>query len=491
MTAPGASRATRSARTSRTSGTTPLLVASVLALLLGLASAVNPVLGLGVFAAIAGLVAFTRSGVAAVCVFTCLTYGDIVTEYTGPSLSPLKFAGGALIVLAATTLAIRHRRRSTRAGVDHTQELLAQQSPGWRHHPVTVAFVVAFVACALSSAAWAIDLTQVKSLTTRLLTDALIFLAVPVLLRTTRQLRALGWTALGGATAATLIGAALHLNLAGRSIGTFADPNEFAAALVPAMAFGLPLAESAQSTLVRWVGRSAVTVCLIGVVTSGSRGGVLALLVAFAVVLLGSRGRERVRLTGWTLVTIAGVAAWLALTPAASTITARLADHDSSGRTELWTVAVREMRAEPLHGVGLGNYPVRSRYFVDGLANQDLFLRDARTTHSTPLELLAELGIVGLLLYYGFIVGCLAAGVRAIRLARTLGESQLSAAARGMVAGIIAAVAATLFLSNQYQELTWVLCGACIAAYSAARHLATVATARALVDATLADDDAR
>ncbi|MBC7460607.1 MAG: O-antigen ligase family protein [Thermoleophilia bacterium] len=462
--------------------------AVLLALTLGLVTAVNPILGIGAFAGLAALVAFARSGAVAVCTFTALTYGDIITEYTGPALSPLKLAGGALILLAAVSLALHRRRATSGIAGDPVAELLANQSPGWRQHPLTVALVVGFVAWALSSAAWATDLAQVKTLTMRLVTDALVFLAVPVFVRSTSHLRMLGWTALAGGTLSALYGMVAHANLAGRSIGTFTDPNEFAAALVPAMAFGLPLAESSNSVLARWAGRFGVAICLAGVLASGSRGGLLAMLVAFTLVLLGSRGRERVRLTGWTCMAIACGAAWLVLTPAGSMVAARLSDHDSSGRAELWTVAVRELKSEPLHGVGLGNYPVVSKYFVDGLANQDLFLRDARTTHSTPLELLAELGIVGITLYYAFIAACISAGIRATRLARRLDDLRLAAAARGMVAGILAAISATFFLSNQYQELTWVLCGACIAAYTVARRQAALVDARALLEGDLVDE---
>jgi O-antigen ligase len=464
-----------------------LAAAGGLAVLLGTAAALNPVLGLGAFIGLACLVGFVRSGALAVCVFAGVTYGDILTEYTGAALSPIKLAGGALILLAAITMVVRQRRGPAQVTVA-PGAVVDADGPGWRSHPVTVALVAAFVAWALTSAAWATDLAQVKTLSTRLLTDALVFLAVPVFLRSTDHLRALGWTLLGCATAATGFGLVTGANLAGRSIGTFSDPNEFAAALVPAMAIGLPLAESSSSWLARWAGRAGVAICRPRGVPSGRRGGQLAKVVAVALVLAGARGRERVRLTGLTFLAIACGAAWLALTPAGSTVAARLSDHDSSGRAELWTVALREFRSEPLHGVGLGNYPVRSKYFIDGLANQDLFLRDARTTHSTPLELLAELGIIGLGLYYAFIAACIAAGVRATRIARRLGDLRLAAAARGMVAGILAAVAATLFLSNQYQEVTWVLCGACIAGLAVARRQAAVAEAEALLAVAAALD---
>lgn len=69
----------------------------------------------------------------------------------------------------------------------------------------------------------------------------------------------------------------------------------------------------------------------------------------------------------------------------------RLADTTSSGRIENWRVALSEWRLEPLHGRGAGTF-------------QTLWTRDRRTdlevkdAHSLYLEVLAELGLVGLVL---------------------------------------------------------------------------------------------
>lgn len=450
--------------------------------MLGLAAAVNPPLALGAAIAIAALAAFVRRGEVAVCGFAGATYFDIASAYTGAAFSPIKLAGGALVLLAALTLVVRARRGSTTAlGGDPVAQLEAETAPGWRRHPLLVALALAFVTWAIVSAAWAVNLEQVRTLGSRLVTDVLVFLAVPVFVQRTRHLLQLGWTMLACAAMSYLLGIVTGADLLGRALGTFTDPNEFAAALVPAIAIGLPLSESASSTLARATGRGLVAVCTAGVLASGSRGGMLALVVVFATVLLTSRGRERVRLLGASLMCAAGGLAWLVLTPAGSNILARMSDHDSSGRSELWKVAVRQFQQHPVHGIGLGNYPALARNYLDGIAQLDLFLRDPRVVHSTPLELLAELGAVGATLYYAFVLGCLVVGMRAVRVARRSDDAQLTAVIRGVVAALVGTMATTVFLSGQYQELAWVLLASCLAGMSVARREAALRDARSVL----------
>jgi O-antigen ligase len=460
---------------------------AAIATVLGLLAAMNPVYGVGAFVAVLAVAAFLRSGAIAVCGFAATTYFEIVGAYVGEALSPIKLAGGALIIFAALSLALTRRSFSADAAIDPIAGVVVRgHGPGWRSHPLLVALLVGFVAWALTSAAWATNLEQVRVLGTRLVTDALIFLAIPVFLHHTRHLRALGWTILGCGASSVLIGAALGANLGGRTVGTFADPNEYAAALVASLAIGIAVAESAPTASATWVGRALAATCLLGIVQSGSRGGLLAALVAFVVLLLTARGRERVRMTGALFVGTATAAAWMALTPSGTTILARITDSDSSGRSVLWQVAVRMWQQNPVTGVGLGNYPVLSRHYLQGdIEHLELFLRAPRVAHSTPLELLAELGVIGAALYYGFVVACLVAGLRAVRLSRQGGRPALAGIARGLFAGTCALLATTIFLSGQYQEITWVLLSGCLAAGTIARREATLDEAAAALKANL------
>lgn len=210
--------------------------------------------------------------------------------------------------------------------------------------------------------------------------------------------------------------------------------------------------------------------------------------MAFAVLLVTARGRERIRMTGALFVVVAVGLAWLTLTPAGSGIAERVTDSDSSGRTDLWKVAIRQFEDQPVHGVGLGNYPALSRHYLQGdVDHLDLFLRDPRVVHSTPLELLAELGVIGTALFAAFVLACLGAGASALRGARRLGDPALTGAARGVLAATLSVLATMIFLSGQYQELAWVLLATCVAARSIVRHELAVADATRALDADLLD----
>jgi O-Antigen ligase len=79
----------------------------------------------------------------------------------------------------------------------------------------------------------------------------------------------------------------------------------------------------------------------------------------------------------------------------------------SSDRYAYWSVAIRAFRQEPLHGVGAGNWNVywlRWRHLTES----------AQDAHSLPLQVLAELGVVGIVLLAIFVVGLALAARRAL-----------------------------------------------------------------------------
>jgi hypothetical protein len=72
-------------------------------------------------------------------------------------------------------------------------------------------------------------------------------------------------------------------------------------------------------------------------------------------------------------------------------------------RYDYWRVAWREFKDQPLRGLGGGNYD--RFYFLKRRTNEDI-----QQPHSLPLQVLAELGIVGALFLLAF-VGAVAAGL--------------------------------------------------------------------------------
>jgi hypothetical protein len=79
-----------------------------------------------------------------------------------------------------------------------------------------------------------------------------------------------------------------------------------------------------------------------------------------------------------------------------------------SNRYAYWDVALRAFAQQPLHGVGAGGWSV---YWLRWRKVSE-FAQDA---HSLPIQVLAELGLVGLALLAVFLGGLAWAGVRALR----------------------------------------------------------------------------
>jgi len=77
-----------------------------------------------------------------------------------------------------------------------------------------------------------------------------------------------------------------------------------------------------------------------------------------------------------------------------------------SGRYTLWQVAWEDFAAHPVVGVGTHNY--EATYY----RLREQTVGSVRQPHMLPLEVLGERGIVGGVLFFGFLATCLAAGLR-------------------------------------------------------------------------------
>jgi len=93
-------------------------------------------------------------------------------------------------------------------------------------------------------------------------------------------------------------------------------------------------------------------------------------------------------------------------------------------RYDYWRVAWQEFKDEPLHGVGAGNYTVD--YFTERRTSEDI-----RQPHSLPMQLLAELGLPGLLALLAFVGAVLAGLWRTSRRGRTSSGRRALAVAGG------------------------------------------------------------
>jgi hypothetical protein len=153
--------------------------------------------------------------------------------------------------------------------------------------------------------------------------------------------------------------------------------------------------------VVLWLGRvrflpAAAGVGLIfsGLYFSYSQSSMAVLFVGVlvATLVLGDSQAKKIVLVAALVAALAGGAV------AATTARGHSLRKATSGRSRLVTVTTRVIRNHPLVGVGIGSQPLASsKEAKSRLAAR----RDA--SHTTPLTVLAELGVVGFLLYLAFL----------------------------------------------------------------------------------------
>jgi O-antigen ligase len=150
---------------------------------------------------------------------------------------------------------------------------------------------------------------------------------------------------------------------------------------------------------------------------------------------------------------------WFSTTPGAWE---RLTSFDAggSGRTTLWTGGWRAAKDHPVAGVGLNNFrdvaPDYARQPGE-LEEVHILAEQPRYVHNTYLQLLAENGLVGLLLYLGFVLGCLRAMWVAARRFKASRNTSLEILARAALVATISMLIAAFFLSAAIDARIWIL----------------------------------
>jgi O-antigen ligase len=198
-------------------------------------------------------------------------------------------------------------------------------------------------------------------------------------------------------------------------------------------------------------------------------------MVALAVITLGLAavtGDRRVRMT------IAGTAVALALVAAALLAvelrdeSARRVTGDRSRRVDLTTQVFRD---QPVAGVGIGAQPGESRKRSARFGPISNFV-----SHTTPVTIAAELGLVGIALYLALLSGAARLVYEVWRREQALGLA--------LAAALVALFVHALFYSGFFEDpITWVALGvaaSCLAVRAPAHeHAVSLSPRRELVRA--------
>ncbi|HYO74410.1 MAG TPA: O-antigen ligase family protein [Archangium sp.] len=182
-----------------------------------------------------------------------------------------------------------------------------------------------------------------------------------------------------------------------RWVGVYADPNRMAMSVGIIVPLAVAFLVRKQSTwLVRLTCGLAAALAITAMVLSYSRGGFLGLVAAAGTWMLLERNLTR------TLVVVAVAGAMLVLSPQSfwnrtRTVGTYEADASAMSRVEAWTVASRVSVEHPLLGVGAGTFPYAWRLYGPPGATR------VYAAHNVFLQVISDLGFVGLGLFLAFI----------------------------------------------------------------------------------------
>jgi O-antigen ligase len=427
--------------------------------------------------ALLGLVAIAvvlRSLLAGMALFVVLTFPDQLPGVLGAGPTLAKPLG--LVIVASWLLVV----------LSDTE----RQVPFLpRDAPLVTAALLALVVWSLASATWAADPRVTLSSTARLAQLVALVFVIYTAVRKASDVLVLVGAFLVGAVVTSTYALANGTLRAGRLTGGIFNPNTLAAELAVALILTMFLFVSAPRFWQRLLLLVCAGIFAVGFAETQSRSGLIGLGCA-AMVAVVVAGPARGRILAVVLVAAAiGVGYYVFAAPPQlrERVTSIVTGGQASPlREDTWQIALRMSRDHPVGGVGLGNFRrVESKYFAGTLDVQQVgsLRRFELVAHSTYLEALAELGIIGL----GLLVVVLAVtvGRAASIFLRPHEEGRARFLTRALVAATAAVLTSHIFNSGQYSKLLWLLLGmslsaAALASHPARRRLGTSAEVRRL-----------
>jgi O-antigen ligase len=217
--------------------------------------------------------------------------------------------------------------------------------------------------------------------------------------------------------------------------------NQAASLLLPlAIAVGRALSEAGRARAANSV---AALMLLFGIMMTGSRGGLLAMVAVLGAVVLLHAGRRAMKVA---LVVAAALVLVVVLVAKPGGVGERqLKETSSSGRSDIWAVGLYACRLYCLTGAGGGAFPTVYHQELESVTDARVQERGSTfEPHNIFLLAVIEVGVLGLLLV---VLGLSTAMVGALR---------LPPAMRGPpVAALLGTVVSSFFLSNLEFKFFW------------------------------------
>ena len=255
------------------------------------------------------------------------------------------------------------------------------------------------------------------------------------------------------------------------------DANDLATLIVIAMPLGLYFVIGQGRLFLRLLAAGGLVVLAVGLISSGSRGGFVAFLAVAAFVLVMMTtipARSRIGGLVVILVVLLGTASdkyWTQM----QTIVHYDQDYNvtsETGRVRIWKRGIGYMTEHPLLGVGMRNFPV-----AEGTISPLAGRRERGigvwwgAAHNTYVQVGAELGFPGLLLYLG-VIGTAWWSLRRVSRRALRAHPQgdeISRPAQSLMAALVGFAVGSFFLSLAYADMLYMLIALAIGLVKSAR----------------------
>lgn len=422
------------------------------AAMVGLLAGVDPKLAIAGSLAIGFvLLAFTNLA-AGLVVFTFLTFAEFALPAGAASVTK----GAGLLLALAWLAKVATERSSSRTFL--------------QAHPAMTYLILAFLGWGLFSITWTETTAgTLDNLSRYFLNFTVVVISFTAFKRREEVNLALlawvvgtGFTALYGLVGDPSTSAADDVRLS----STVGDANELAMVLVAGAVLSIAVATTAtKSPLLRVTGWSVAGLALFSLVLTGSRSGALALLAAvITTVLVAGKGARTKALFGAAALAVTAIVFFVSFAPPEikERITQTLPGQvpNTEGRSTIWQVGWRMAEDNPIRGVGLGSFETSSIHYVlepGSLARSDQVIDTPKVAHNIYLQVLAELGVIGLVMLCLILAFPIVCALRAARRFAAAGDHRMDVISRAIVVAMAAFLTSNFFLSSQFDKQLWLL----------------------------------
>lgn len=251
--------------------------------------------------------------------------------------------------------------------------------------------------------------------------------------------------------------------------GALGAPNFYAMILIVLVPLALDRFWNAQKWILRLLAAWALTVCTLATIFTFSRGGFLGLCFVLLIMFLRRPPRPATLLV--SLVVLMGILQFVPAnyTPRLSTIRYLLpasgedarTDNSFRGRTSEGTVAWQMFMDHPILGVGLSNYNYFYQEYSRPLGLDDR--RQERSAHNLYLEIAAETGLIGLMVFGAIIWSAIQGMRRTHQLLVATDREDIANMVWAFLVGLSGYLATSLFLHGSFARYLWLLLGIALA----------------------------